>query len=239
MYIRDIEKEHLLWGQYKKDPGTLPTLVCHYAPFSKMLAKKQFKLYGLLASDFDDYEQNAHIGLIDAISRFSDESGADFHTYATFRIKGEIINGLKSLSEKAQYHNYLKRAQNDRIESVVEGGSGKNIGSVTDISQLIVELAYSHLLEETDIEASIDASKKPSTPYDTYQLQELKRAIKYFVKRLPDREEQIISWHYFEYLSFFEISQLLNISKGRVSQLHHQALGRIRVYNMEESSVSL
>lgn len=228
MYQRDAEKEEALWHQYwLSDQKDSSSLLQHYMPFASMLAKKQFKLLGFEQKDFDDFIQNANMGLLDAICRFDKNNGADFHIYASIRIKGSILNGIKSLSEKSQYHAYMKKIHSERRDSIVEHSDKTNTEVV---GQLIVQLAYSHLLEELVEEGESEVLDAKESPYETYQLQQAKQVLGQYLKRLPEREQDLITWHYFEFMSFQEIAELFSISKGRVSQIHHQALQRLHTF---------
>lgn len=226
MYKRDQQKETALWQDYQSSANP-NDLLLHYLPFARMLAKQQFKMLGFNRRDFDDFIQNANLGLLDAISRFEQSQGVDFHAYAAIRIKGSILNGVKLLSEKSHYHAYMKRIQSERRDSIVIQNSSQKSDSLEGLGQLIVELAYSHLLEELVEGEAASAIVEKDTPYETCQLQQAKLTINKYLKRLPEREYHVITWHYFEFLSFQEISDLIGVSKGRISQLHHQALRRL------------
>lgn len=230
MFKKDPIKEECLWQEYRTQGQDCSALVEFYMPFASMLAKKHFKLMGFNQRDFDDFNQNACIGLMDAISRFDDKNGAEFYTYASIRIKGSILNGVRQLSEKSQYYSYLKRIEAERTSSIIENNKIKD-GSLEDIGQLIVELAYSHLLEEMEYEPS--SYEAQPTPYSSCQLQQTKNVMKQYLQRLPDREASVLKWHYFEFFSFQEIAELLQISKGRVSQIHHKALKSLESYCSE------
>lgn len=227
MFKKDPIKEERLWQEFRTKSEDSSALVEFYMPFAFMMAKKQYKLLGFSQRDFDDFYQNACIGLMDAVSRFDDKNGAEFYTYASIRIKGSILNGLKQLSEKNQYYSYLKRIESERTHSIIEHNRLKN-GSLDDIGNLIVELAYSHLLEDMYIEPTV--SNGHPTPYSSCQLQQTQKVMRQYLQRLPSRESDILKWHYFEFFSFQEIADLLSISKGRVSQLHHKALKTLEQY---------
>lgn len=227
MFKKDPIKEELLWREYRDSGVSIDALIEFYMPFAHMMAKKQYKLLGFSQRDFDDFNQNACMGLIDALSRFDESNGAEFYTYASIRIKGSILNGIKQLSEKNQYYSYLKRIQVERTNSIIENNK-LNDATLVDVGQLIVELAYSHLLEEMNFEPTVPDTHP--TPYDTCQLQQTQKVMRQYMQRLPERESNILKWHYFEFFSFQEIAELLNVSKGRVSQLHHKALKSLESY---------
>jgi RNA polymerase sigma factor, sigma-70 family len=230
VYKKDSEKEQALWLHYQDGQSNSEAdLVNHYMPFAQMMAKKQYKLLGFSQRDFDDFMQNAYMGLMDAIPRFDKSNGADFHTYASIRIKGAILNGIKQLSEKSQYYAYIKRVQSERFESIARSHNITGKDSLINIGEFIIELAYSHLLEGL-VPDQLSIIEVKETPYDICQLQQTQQAMAKYLQRLPDRERQVLTWHYFEYFTFQEIADLLGVSKGRASQLHHQALQRLRDY---------
>lgn len=197
------------------------------------MAKKQYKLLGFTSGDYDDFLQNASIGLIDALEKFDITKGIEFLGYASIRIKGEILNGIRQLSEKNSYYAYTQRVKQERIDAIVEENrvSGK-YESVEQVGSMIVEIAFSHMLEEM-VDQGVEI-KVPVTPYQICKLSELKHSIAQYIERLPDKEKSIIKWHYFEWMTFQEISELLGLTKGRVSQLHHKGLQRLKVLSLDQ-----
>lgn len=237
MFIHDVEKERSLWGRYQNGDGeAFRGLVEYYHPFAVIMAKKQYKLFGFSNGDYDDFLQNASIGLMDALHKFDNTKGVEFLAYASIRIKGEILNGLKQLSEKNSYYAYVQRIKQERIDAIVEENemTGKNAG-LEQVGSMIIELAFSHMLEEL-VEFGVEI-RVPATPYQICKLSELKHSIAQYIERLPDKEKMIIRWHYFEWMTFQEISELLGVTKGRVSQLHHKGLTRLKELSLDQKEL--
>lgn len=237
MFIHDVEKERSLWDRYQSGDGeAFRRLVEYYHPFAAIMAKKQYKLFGFSNGDYDDFLQNASIGLMDALHKFDNTKGVEFLAYASIRIKGEILNGLKQLSEKNSYYAYVQRIKQERIDAIVEENemAGKNAG-LEQVGSMIIELAFSYMLEEL-VELGVEI-RVPATPYQICMLSELKRSIAQYIERLPDKEKLIIRWHYFEWMTFQEISELLGVTKGRVSQLHHKGLTRLKALSLDQKEL--
>jgi len=237
LFIHDIEKEQSLWDRYQNGDGeAFGGLVEYYHPFAEIMAKKQYKLLGFTSGDYDDFLQNASIGLIDALEKFDPIKGIEFLGYASIRIKGEILNGIRQLSEKNSYYAYTQRVKQERIDAIVEENraSGK-YESIEHVGSMIVEIAFSHMLEEM-VDQGVEI-KVPATPYQVCKLSELKHSIAQYIERLPDKEKSIIKWHYFEWMTFQEISEMLGLTKGRVSQLHHKGLRRLKVLSLDQKEL--
>ena len=237
MFIHDIEKEQALWGRYQDGVcDAFQELIEYYHPFAEMMAKKQYKLLGFTSRDYDDFLQNASIGLMDALSKFDGTKGIEFLAYASIRIKGEILNGIRQLSEKNSYYAYTQRIKQERIDAIVEENEAHEKGSnVEQIGSMIIELAFSHMLEEM-VEYGVQV-KAPATPYQICKLSELKHSIAQYIERLPEKEKSIIKWHYFEWMTFQEISDLLGVTKGRISQLHHKGLKRLKALSLDQKEL--
>jgi RNA polymerase sigma factor for flagellar operon FliA len=138
-----------------------------------------------------------------------------------------VLNGLGGESELAAQRAFWSRRSRDRFESIRSHEThGDRRASLEELVNLTVGLVLSHVVEHDDGEI-IDESLA-ANPYALTELAQLKRAVRSMLPSLPERERELIRRHYEEHVEFQQIAAEWGVSKGRVSQLHGQALRRLR-----------
>lgn len=218
--------ESQLWAEYRTGDGSARNrLAEQYLPVAQRIAKA---LYGRRYNntvEFGDYLQLGYMGLLEAIERYQPESTASFATFAAYRIKGSILNGLPKMTELGDYHSYVKRARRDRTLSLSseKRASAPNFEYLAD---LIVNIALTYQLDE--IAESRHHEQQCNSPYFSHKYEEVQRLLGEAVVKLLPNDRRVIQYHYFEHMGFEEIARLLCVSKGRVSQLHKRALCMLR-----------
>lgn len=213
-----------------RDPAMRDRLVARYMPLAGTLAARLFRMRVDDSVLFGDYLQYAHVGLLEAVDRYDPGREASFETFSAYRIRGAILNGLTRESEIAAQRGYWRTHTQERVGSLKSEAlaNGADVG-LDDFVQLTVGLAIGVLLDEPEPgEADPVDSSLRANPYAGAELAELKRIARHAVEQLPDRERQLIGRHYFGQCEFQTIAAEMGITKGRVSQLHAQALARIR-----------
>jgi RNA polymerase sigma factor FliA len=148
-----------------------------------------------------------------------------------------VLNGLGELSERYEQIGLRQRLREERVKSlavpVVAGAPPIRAGHLRDLylelAEVAVGLALGMMLEGTGMlhDDEADAGRRQDF-YDGAEERELRANIRAVVDALPELERRVIRYHYFQGLSFTEIAGLLELTKGRVSQIHHQALQLIR-----------
>ena len=189
------------------------------------------------------------IGLINAIERFELEREIKFETYAVTRIKGAIIDELRSLDwvprsvrarareiERAnsKLEHRLQRAPTDEEVSAELGVTVEEFQtSLLEISNsTIVALDEPWAVSDSsgDEVSLLDTIHDPNAPDPTQVVDasELKDRIADAIARLPEREKLVIALYYYENLTLREIGEVLSVTESRVSQLHTKAVLRLR-----------
>lgn len=227
-----------------------------YAPLVKRLA---FQLKARLPAsvEADDLIQAGMIGLMDAISRYEEGFGTQFETYAVQRIRGSMLDELRST-------DWLPRRirQNMRkIESAIQllqQRLGKPPCDAEIATQLEIPLAEYHtLLSEGEghqlvyYEDFHDADSKehfldqfsgdhlngnnPGDPLLCLLSNDFKGAVASAINALPEREQLLMSLYYEQELNLKEVGSVMGVSESRVSQLHTQAVARLRVFLNEKT----
>jgi RNA polymerase sigma factor for flagellar operon FliA len=167
------------------------------------------------------------VGLIEAIDHYDPERAVPFEAFSSYRIKGAILNGLESESEIAAQRAFWLRRARERFDSVKNHEvQGDRRASLEELVNLTVGLALSHIIEHDDgdpIDESLAANPDAVT-----ELAQLQRTVRSLLPALPERERELIRRHYEEHVEFQQIAAEWGVTKGRVSQIHAQALQRLR-----------
>jgi RNA polymerase sigma factor FliA len=206
-----------------RDSASRNVLIEHYLPLARSIAASVYKMRIDDSVAFSDFLQYGRMGLLQAVERFDPTRGIVFEAYAARRVRGAILNGLGKESEvAAQRHCYAERMR-ERLRSIKDQSGGERLQRLVRVT---VTAAISAMLDE-DYEEPPDDSLA-SNPYASAELSQLGRAIWARIALLSERQRNILQQHYIGGMEFQAIAQQLQLSKGRVSQLHAQALEQLR-----------
>ena len=188
---------------------------------------------------------NGVMGLIDAIEKFDYRRGLQFETYASWRIRGAIIDGLRqgdwvprSVREKAKKieeayqhleQQYLRSVTDAEISSYLEVSEKEFVHMLQEIAVTTVcSLEDPIREEESETRLSLLIDEKAKNP--DYKVHEfyLKESLVRGIERLTAKERTVVSLFYYEELSLSEIAEVMCLSPSRISQLHSKAILRLR-----------
>lgn len=213
--------EATLWQRIKNenDAAALQEMTVAYAGWAAAIARGIHRRVPAYDVDCDDFIQNARIGLMEAVTRYDPQRGVPFPAFAKPRVRGAVFNGLRAIiGERAPL---AATGYDERLLSILEEASNDPVERVVDA---IVGLGIAYLLGEPE-----DLS--PAAYADRVCMQ---RRVLAQVGRLPQRQRMLIEQHYLGHRPFVEIAEDFGVTKGRVSQLHGQALKQLRGW-LEES----
>jgi len=193
----------------------------------------------------EDLASNGVMGLIDAIEKFDYRRGLQFETYASWRIRGAIIDGLRqgdwvprSVREKAKK---IEEAYQHLEQFYLRSVSDSEMSDYLDVTEkefrhMLQEIAVTTVCsledpireEETETRQSLLIDEKAKNP--DYKVHEyyLKESLTRGIERLTAKERTVISLFYYEELSLSEIAEVMSLSPSRISQLHSKAILRLR-----------
>jgi RNA polymerase sigma factor FliA len=239
-----------LWRRYKStgDDKARERLVVAYSPLVKYVG-------GRMASGLPAHVEEADlisyglVGLIGAIERFEPEREIKFETYAITRIKGSIIDELRSLDwvprsvrarardiEKAnrKLEHRFQRAPTD------EEMAAELSMTVEEFQDALLQISNSTVAALDELWTVSDASGDQVSLLDTIQdpgapdpaqvmdSTDMKDRVADAIARLPEREKLVVALYYYENLTLREIGEVLGVTESRVSQLHTKAVLRLR-----------
>ncbi|MEP6850016.1 MAG: FliA/WhiG family RNA polymerase sigma factor [Acidobacteriota bacterium] len=191
----------------------------------------------------DDLYGAGVVGLIDAVERYDASRGVAFTTFAEMRVRGAILDNLRSLdwasrtmrrrAREVQNASTQFEQDNGRTATELEVAEQMNI-SITELRRIKQEMRGLRVgnLDERDEETGLSMSDSVSdtaiSQLDRFEEDELRHRLAASVGRLPERERQVIALYYLEELTMKEIGEVLGVTESRVSQLRTQATTRLK-----------
>jgi RNA polymerase sigma factor for flagellar operon FliA len=219
--------EQQLWNDYRHGcEAARAQLLEKYLPFAKHLAASLYAKRAVNDIEFGDYLHLAYIGLLEAMQRYRHDANAQFTTFAGYRIRGSVLNGVPRMTEVGDQIAYARRVQTERTASLL-GEKKKIPDRLPGMLELVVGIALTYQIDEL-LEGEEPSLQSASDPYGSRTYDEMQQRLGRIIKQLPERERLIVRYHYFHHMAFDEIARLLEISKGRTSQLHKRAIDTIR-----------
>lgn len=218
--------EAALWRRFRfeEDFRSRETLFNRYFQLARAIAARLFRQRAAQRIERGDFDQFACEGLLQALDRFDPLRGVPFGAYARRRISGNIAAGIATMSEVATQISHRRRIEQERLRSIAVTGQD----AIAALSDLAFGLALGLMLDGTGLIADERAIDRRPDAYDSLAWRETVAMLAGEVRKLPDNEAIVIRQHYDHGLPFAQIAQLMNLSRGRISQLHHAALDRLR-----------
>lgn len=208
-------------------------LVHQYLPYATSIANRIAQSVSS-SVDYDDILCNARLGLLEAAQRFDIAHEVDFRTFAYYRIKGAIYDGLRksgwiprSLYAKIKFeeaaNDYLQNASHEEAQKIHEDKKE----NATKASETVNSLASIYVIS---IDASEDMEIADNNSVDVEEratLQQVRSHMRIAINQLPPKEKQLIMMYYFQNRTLEEAGQRLKLSKSWTSRLHARALGML------------
>jgi len=190
-------------------------------PFVRTLAR-QFAS-SRPALDLDDLVQDGLLGLMDAAMRFDAARGIPFEAFATTRVHGAMVDGLR----RSAWPRGLRRVRRERTRLSEALGAEPTAEALARHLRMSVHVLRQNLQRIAAVEAP-PVRPSPSTPHMLYVEYEARAQVRRGIAGLPPRERALIARYYFTDATMRDIGTALGVTQGRISQLHQRALGRLR-----------
>lgn len=223
----------MLWARYASthDTAVREEIILRYVPLVRFVLGRLGIERG---AEYEDLASQGLLGLIDAVDHYDVTRGVSFSTYATYRIRGRVLDGLRSLDllsrparrrvrqmqgAVADLHQRLGRAPEEAEVASHLGIDSKSLrAALADAGRVLLSLDDSSGEEDGDRYESLPADL--DDPLDALTEGDLRAELVRAIADLPEREQQILSLYYREELTMKEIGQVLGLSESRVCQLH-------------------
>ncbi|MCW2609871.1 MAG: polymerase sigma factor FliA [Actinomycetota bacterium] len=239
-----------LWREFKDtgDTSLRERLILHYSPLVKYVAGRVG--VGLPPNiEQADLVSYGIFGLIDAIEKFDLERAIKFETYAISRIRGAIIDELRSIDWIPRSVRYKARevekayasleAKLRRTPTEQEVAAELTI-STTELRQIFSQVSFVNVLaldellntggEKGDKLSLVDTleDSKAEDPVQAFEAEEMKYLLAGAINTLPEREKIVVTLYYYEGLTLAEIGQVLGVTESRICQMHTKAVLQLR-----------
>jgi len=218
-------------------------LVQRFVPLVKRIA------YHLMARlpasvQFEDLVQNGMLGLLDAIDRFEEGFGAQFETYATQRVRGAMLDGLRENDwlprqlrrELRRIEAMINQLEHEHGRAPSERELADALGmTLADYQKTLGDARGHQLLYFEDFTGEGDEdflerhfTDNDADPLSLLEEKGLQQALVAAIERLPEREKLMMALYYEQDLNLREIGEVMGVTESRVCQLHSQAVARLR-----------
>ena len=241
----DERGKEKLWMSYSKNrtPELREQIIIEYAPLVKLVAGR-LSMYLGYNVEYEDLVSYGIFGLIDAIDKFDYGKNVKFETYASLRIRGEILDQIRKMDWIPRTVRQKRKKIEEAIKQI-ETKTGRN-ASDEEIAQELgigeeelndwqTQLNVTNVISLNEFveqggEPVMDAKNNSHfiQPEESVQEEELKKVLMESLELLTEKEKKVILLYYYEDLTLKEISSILEVSESRVSQLHTKALLKMR-----------
>jgi RNA polymerase sigma factor for flagellar operon FliA len=190
----------------------------------------------------DDLIQAGMIGLLEAAKNFDGSKGASFETFAGIRIRGSMLDEIRKGDWTPRSVHKNSRAITQAI-SQVEKATGRDARDIDVAEKLQVSVQEYHTMlnevnagklvgiEDLGVSEDVlttDATKGQDSPFESMLQGSFQKALAQAITTLPEREAIVLSLYYDEELNLREIGEVLEVSESRVSQIHSQAMLKLK-----------
>jgi RNA polymerase sigma factor for flagellar operon FliA len=241
--MKSRDKE--LWNRYVNNhtEAIREEVVKRYLPLVKYVAGRM-AVSPPPGLDYEDLLSFGVFGLLDAIDRFDLEKGVVFETFAVPRIRGAILDELRKYDWISRTGREKLQKLNRAMDKILqEQGTIKDSVLMNELEmdektyRETLELASRSYIVSLDEVMALDdgdvtregllADESPSALALLEDSEEVDK-VAHALQKLPEREQQVIAFYYYEGLTLKEIGSVLGVTESRVSQLHGKALVALR-----------
>jgi len=237
-----------LWKKYKKtdDSGMRSDLIVSYLPLVKYVLGR-ISLYLPPHLDSEDLTTSGVIGLIKSVEEFDLSRKIEFTTFAVPRIRGAILDELRSHDwvprSARKKASTITNAINELMERNDEPPSREDIAeamgiTAPELDKMMSDVSFATFLSLEGMHSDsddgqmkiVDSIKNPkaTSPLGVLEDGEEKELLDEAISQLPKQEKIVIMLYYYQNMMLKEIAKLLKLSKSRVSQIHNKAIATLR-----------
>jgi RNA polymerase sigma factor for flagellar operon FliA len=240
--------ERELWIRFKekRDSVARDELIVRYMRVVKYVAGRM-AIHVPTSVELDDLIGWGVLGLMDAVEKFDPAQETKFSTYATIRVRGAIIDQIRSLDWAPRSLRSMARkvgAAREKLRHVkgqepsTEEIAGELGVESEQVEDTVAQLQTAHILSLDDYLPSEESSDSRAsalvgdstvrTPGQAAEAGERQESLVQAILQLPDQQQKVLNLYYYEELTLKEIGAVLEVSESRVCQVHSAAMKRLR-----------
>lgn len=243
----DEAYKNKLWNEYAatKSSEVREQLILEYAPLVKLVAGR-LSMYLGYNVEYDDLVSYGIFGLIDAIDKFDSMKEVKFETYASLRIRGSILDQIRKMDwiprtirqKQKKIENVMREieqstghAASDEEVAAGLGISGEEYLEWQSQMKITGVVSLNEYMEQgSDVAQDYNrhTTSRFEAPEECVEKEELAKMLGEALELLTEKEQKVITLYYYEDLTLKEISNILEVSESRVSQLHTRALQKMK-----------
>lgn len=202
-------------------------LIAEHMSYAASIASRVYQSLSRVV-EYDEVLSSARLGLLEAAKRYNEKAGVDFKTFAYYRIKGAVYDGLRKAGwiPRTLYAKIkFEEAANDYLQFMSEHADSRTMDPVgEDLSNTVNSLASIYIIsfdsaEDLDVEDTSTPGLEKSAEF-----RQVRRHMREAINSLPDTEKKLIKMYYFQNRTLEEVGLELGLSKSWTSRLHARAL---------------
>ncbi len=229
-------------GKRTGEDKSRDALIREFAPLVKYIADRMtMRLPSGISRE--DLISAGVLGLNDAINKFKIEKGVKFKTYASYRIKGAMVDELRKMGWASRSVIRDNQQIND-LKDTLQAKWGRAPNDIEMAEQLGINVEEYHKMLWRTRRISLVSLDEPlsdghtprmasqmsedPSPFDALKLQEFKQMIAGEIETLSKKEQMVISLYYYDELTLKEIGKVLDLTESRISQIHSKVISKLR-----------
>ena len=249
-------EEKRLWVRFKEhdDQGARDALIVHHMRIVKYIAGRM-AIHVPPNIEMNDLIGWGVLGLMDAVGKFNHRQDIKFTTYSTARVRGAIIDQIRSLDWAPRSLRAMARKVGEvknrlRQEKGLEPTPeeiGNELGTTADhVEDTVAQLQTAQVLSLDDYlpseqseharKVDITGDAGAATPEDLAQKRERLEILAEAILQLPDQQQKVLNLYYYEELTLKEIGAVLDVSESRVCQIHTAAMKTLRKFMQQRGA---
>lgn len=202
-------------------------LIAKHMPYAASIASRVYKSISNVV-EFDEVLCSARLGLLEAAKRFDESHGVDFKTFAYYRIKGAIYDGLRKAGwiPRTLYAKIkFEEAANDYLQYMSTHADSRNKDpEAEEVSETVNSLASIYIISlDSNEDFDIEDTKTPCVEKGA-EFRQIRLGMREAINDLPSIEKKLIKMYYFQNKTLEEVGEELGLSKSWTSRLHAKAL---------------
>jgi RNA polymerase sigma factor for flagellar operon FliA len=240
------EKKAWVSFKEKQDPQAREDLIVHHMRVVRFIAGRM-AIHVPNSVEMDDLVGWGVMGLMDAVEKFDHKQDIKFSTYASIRIRGAIIDQIRSLDWAPRSLRTMARKVGAAREKLrQEKGAEPSTSAIAEemgtteehVDNTVSQLQTAHILslddylpsEESSESRKVDMTSSTTAPNPSHVAESKERQVILVetILELPEQQQKVLNLYYYEELTLKEIGAVLEVSESRVSQIHTAAMKRLR-----------